>query len=172
MDLDIIKDKSLAESIFLNGALTGDRNSNNYTSKEFVQSWNRWIEFFVLWDNGKLVGFSGIRDFGNYARILDRYFIMPEYRAKGINDYQYNKLFVPALVDHCQGKVPFFSVERITRRRSIQKAIDSCNTVLSNENHFHLLDNMYETAPNSWQNIAIRIDHNSLNLTCTANVII
>ena len=172
MDLKVITDKSLAESIFLKGSTTNDRNAINYTLKEFNQSWNRWMKFFVLWDNENVVGFSGIRNFGEYARILDRYFIMPEYRAKGIGDNQYNQIFVPTLVNNCHDKVPFFSVERSTRRRSIQKAIDSCNEVLPLNYHFHLLDEMYETAPRSWQNIAIRTDHNTLDLKFTANVAI
>lgn len=164
MNILMIKNKYLAESIFLKGSATNDRNSKNYTLKEFNQAWDKWFGFFVLIDSNDIVGFSGVRNFGDYARIFDRYFIMPKYRAKGISDNQYNQLFVNVLVDHCQGKIPFFSIERVTRRKAMQKAIKSCNEVLIKEKQFHLLNNMYEVVPNSWQNIAIRTDHNTLDL--------
>lgn len=164
MHLETITDKNLAEYIFTQGRFTGDKNSKNYTLSDFNFNWDKWLKFYVLYDNSSVVGFSGIRNYGKYARVFDRYFIFPEYRKQGFGDGEYCQIFVKELISNTFGRIPFFSIEHALKRSVLFNAINSCNEVLPEHLHFHALPGMYETAPNSWQNIAIQKPHLTIDL--------
>jgi hypothetical protein len=155
----------VAETIFVQANLTDDPNSKNYTVDQFNKSWDKWIGFFVLFnEDAEAIAFSGIRDFGSYARIFDRYFVFKHVRKCGLGDNNFCQYMVNTLLLHCNGKIPFFSMEFQKRRNVLQHAVISCNNMLLPSQHFYLLDGMYETAPNSWQNIAIQTPHVSIEL--------
>lgn len=164
MDLKRINDKKIAQEVFVRGSLTDDRYSKNYTLDNFENGWINWLSFYILYNDDDVVGFSGIRDFGDYARIFDRYFIFPKYRKKGLGDGEYNRLFIETLIDNVDDKIPFFSMEFDKRRPVIHNATRTCNEVLPENKHFHVLPGLYETMPNSWQNISIQKPHTTINL--------
>ena len=164
MRLVPITDKDLTRHIFTQGYFTSDKNSKNYSINDFNYSWDKWLKFFVLYDGESVVGFSGIRDYGNYARIFDRYFIFPEYRKPGFGDGEYCQIFVKDLVSNVSGKVPFFSIDHAPKRSVLFNAIGSCNSVLPSDQQFHALPGLYKTAPNSWQNVAIQKPHLTIDL--------
>lgn len=143
--------------------MTGDRNSYNHSSEQFESSWKKWLSFFVLYDGTDPVAFCGIRDFGKYARIFDRYMVLPKYRTKGFRGNERVQEIVNPLINHIPNHIPFFSIERVNRRRATINATRSINEVLPSDKQFHLLDGMYETASNSWQHISIQAPH-SINL--------
>lgn len=151
-----ITNKSYAEYIFTQGYLTGDRNSYNHSSKQFESSWGKWLSFFVLYDNADPVAFCGIRDFGKYARIFDRYMVLPKFRGTGLSENSYIKFISLPLVESAikHNKIPFFSIERENRRRSMNNATRVLNESLT-DYKFHVLPGMYETVLDSWQHISI-----------------
>ena len=61
---------------------------------------------------------------------------------------------VSRLVDDCKEAelIPFFSIEK--GRRTIELAVKKFNKNLLEADHFKVLDGLYSTVPNSWQNIA------------------
>ena len=124
MKLLIISNRNKAKYIFMMGMLTNDKNRFNYTENEFNIAWNKWLNFYVLYDNDIVIGFCGIRKFkGGYARIFDRYFIMPEYRYNSLRHKEYSLDIVSRLVDDCKeaNLTPFFSIEK--SRRTIELAV-------------------------------------------------
>lgn len=159
-----IEDKSIAENVFTQAYLCNDRNYKNYNLEKFNWHWQyNWIKFFVMFDNDNPVSFSGIRDFGKYARIFDRYFVFPEYRhVFGKSSNEKVNFYIHTLIDpkFIGDKIPFFSIERINRRRSIINATERINKVLSEDKKFHVLDGMYEVVSNSWQHISIKRPYN------------
>lgn len=156
MEFKLITNKLYAEYIFTKGHSTGDRNSYNHSNKQFESSWEKWLSFFVLYDGGDPVAFCGIRDFGKYARIFDRYMVLPKFRAMGLGDNSYIKFIALPLVESVikYNKIPFFSIERENRRRSMNNATRVLNETLT-DYKFHVLSGMYETATDSWQHISI-----------------
>lgn len=164
MEFKLVDDKEQARIIFSEAFASNDTNSKNYSPEQFEKSWNKWLKFYVLFDGDDPVAFSGIRDFGDYARIFDRYFVSRRYRQNGLTNNEFCKMIVPVLVDQTEGRVPFFSMEFLKRRPVIQDAIRACNEVLPEDKRFHLLPGLYETMPNSWQNIAIQVPHTSISL--------
>ena len=163
MDLKLITDKEHAQHIFTQGFFTNDRNSKNHTIQQFELAWESWLGFFVMYKNEDPVLFSGIREFGIHARIFDRYMVFPEYRTKGFRGNEYIQEIVNPLINHIPDHIPFFSIERVNRRRAITNATRSINEVMSSDKQFHVLEGMYETVPNSWQHISIQTPH-SINL--------
>jgi len=140
-----------------------DSNRYNYTEYEFNLAWNKWLNFYVLYDNNNVIGFCGTRKFdGGYGRIFDRYFIMPEYRNNSLAHKEYSLDMVAKLVDDCKeaGLIPFFSIEK--GRRTIELAIKKFNKKLLEEDHFKILDGLYSTLPNSWQYIATPYPYGTL----------
>ena len=49
----------------------GDPNKENYNETDAKLSWRQWIYFYSIQD----VMFCGMRDYGKFARIFDRFFI-------------------------------------------------------------------------------------------------
>tara|TARA_Y100001958_G_C21191961_1_gene519961 strand:+ start:134 stop:655 length:522 start_codon:yes stop_codon:yes gene_type:complete len=162
-DIKAVEDKLSAKSIFTEAHLCNDRNYRNYTPQEFDKYWgNSWIKFFVMFDKDNPVSFSGVRDFGRYVRIFDRYFVFPEYRhIFGKSSSEKVNFYIHTLTDPkiIGDKIPFFSIERINRRRSIINATERINEVLPEEKKFHVLDGMYEVVNDSWQHISIQRPH-------------
>ena len=154
-ELKIIKDKELANIIFTQGSLTGDTNSKNYTQKHFDKSWPTYLVFMVLYDGKDPIAFSGAKDYGKFARIFDRWFVFPEYRQCGLGDNEWCKQFIIPLMDNIGDKIPFISMEFARRKPALEKAVKAWNNVLPKEKHLRVLDGLYETVPNSWQNIAL-----------------
>ena len=155
MDLKIISDYRKAKQIFMTALMYYDNNRSNYTEKEFNIAWNKWLNFYVLYDNNDVIGFCGTRKFNDgYARIFDRYFIMPEYRYDSLRHKEYSLDIVKKLVDDCKeaNLIPFFSIEK--GKRTTELAVKKFNKHLSKEDHFKVLDGLYNTMPDSWQNIA------------------
>jgi len=155
MHLEIISDKNKAKYIFMMGMLTEDHNKKNYSEEEFDMAWKAWLNFYVLYNEDDVVVFCGIRKFnGGYGRIFDRYFIMPEYRYDSLRSRWYGLDIVSRLVDDCKeaNLTPFFSIEK--GRRATELAAQRFNKHLLEEDHFRILDGLYETMPNSWQHIA------------------
>lgn len=163
MDLKLITDKEYAQYIFTQGVFTNDRNSKNHTIQQFELAWKSWLGFFVMYKNEDPVLFSGIREFGIHARIFDRYMVFPEHRRNGLRANEYVQEIVNELINHVPTHTPFFSIERVNRRRTTINTTKSINKVLPKDKQFHVLEGMYETAPNSWQNISIQKPH-SINL--------
>lgn len=161
MDLRLIENKDTAEWIFTQGMFTEDENRNNYSPDQFNKAWDNWLSFYVLYDDEEVVAFCGIRVFDeDYARIFDRYFVMPEYRNQGLQHKEWSTLLVKRLVEDTitQGYKPFFSIQTEKKRRAIQTAVKTFNKYIKEE--FKVLDGLYCTVssskdnPNSWQNIA------------------
>ena len=164
MRLEIITEKNNAEFIFTQGSLTGDSNRKNYTPDQFELSWKEWLKFVVLYDDSEIVGFGAIRDFGDYARIFDRYFVFPEFRQLGLGNNEFCKIFANFMIENVEGKIPFISMEHARRRGVLQNAVEACNSVLEKSNHLKMLGGLFETVPGSWQNIAININHDHFDL--------
>jgi len=161
MKLEIVSNKKEAKYIFMTGLLTEDKNRLNYSSKEFELAWNKWLNFYVLYnDEREIICFCGIRKFdGGYGRIFDRYFCMPEYRMptfSGVNEV-YSLYFIAKLVHDCREAklIPFFSIQSDKKKRVIKLVVKKFNKLLLQEDKFKVLNGLYCTAPNSWQNIAI-----------------
>ena len=155
MNLQIISDYRKAKNIFMIARLYEDSNRKNYTEEEFNLAWRNWLNFYVLYDNDNVIGFCGTRKFnGGYGRIFDRYFIIPEYRNNSLAHKEYSLDIVSRLVDDCKEAelIPFFSIEK--GRRTIELAVKKFNKNLLEADHFKVLDGLYSTVPNSWQNIA------------------
>lgn len=161
-----VYNKHLAQTIFTQANLTNDYNSKNYTQYQFDKGWDEWwAGYFVLFDQDQPVAFCSLRYFADtHMRIFDRFFVFPKYRKPGLGDNEYCQIMLPLLLENCENRIPFFSMEFAKRRKVLQNAIDSCNQVLAQGQQFHLLDGLYETAPDSWQNIAIQQPHNSIDL--------
>jgi len=156
MNLQIISDYKKAKYIFMIARLYEDINRKNYTEEEFNLAWHNWLNFYVLYDEDQVVGFCGTRKFnGGYGRIFDRYFILPEYRNNSLAHKEYSVDIVSRLVDDCKeaNLTPFFSIEK--GKRTIELTSKKFNRYLLEEDHFRILDGLYETMPNSWQHIAI-----------------
>ena len=164
MDVKQILDKQQAKYIFCQAFMFDDRNAKNYSQYEFEQGWKDWIGFFTLQQNNTTVAFCGIRQYGNYARIFDRYFVYPDYRKQSLDVAEHSMLLVNTLINRCEDKIPFFSIEHRIKRPALLKAIDRFNSILPQDKHFHALDGLYQTFPNSWQNIAILKPFNSIDL--------
>jgi len=163
-ELKIIKDKELANFIFTQGAFTGDANSKNYTQKNFDKSWPTYLVFMVLYDGENPIAFSGAKDYGKFARIFDRWFVFPKYRQAGLGDNVWCKHFINPLLEHIGNKIPFISMEFARRKPALEKAVKEWNKVLTPENQLHVIDGLYETVPNSWQNIALPCKYNTIDL--------
>lgn len=159
MEFKSITDLDVARNIFTQGYMTGDRNSYNHSPEQFDIGVENWLGIFVLYDGNDPVLFSAIRQFGKYARIFDRYLVFPEYRKNGFGDNEWIQDIVNPLIEHVNDYIPFFSIERINRRRVIHNATRSINEVLPPNKRFHVLDGMYETVPNSWQHISMQRPH-------------
>lgn len=162
MDLKIITDYDEAKQIFTMGQLTDDGNRNNYSVEQFEKSWKKWINFYVLYEGDQVVCFCGIRIFpSGYGRIFDRYFIEPYYRNWGLKHKEYSTLMVERLVQDCvdNNLIPFFSIQDRRKRRALVIAVKKFNKYLKNDYKFHTLDGLYNTAGNSWQNIAVQYPH-------------
>lgn len=160
MEFKLITNKLYAEYIFTSGNNTDDENKDNYTHAQFNSSWADWLGFYVLYDGTKPVTFCGIRTFGKYARILDRYFVMPEYRNTSLGHKEWSLLMIQRLVSDSvnAGYQPFFSIQTAKKRRAIEVAVKKFNKCINEE--FKVLDGLYCTFPeyrdneNTWQNIA------------------
>lgn len=162
-----VTDRSIAKNIFTQGLLSGDKNSKNYSLSQFELGWDKeWKSFFVLYDNDKPVSFCAIRDYGEYVRIFDRYYVFPKYRNNSLKHDEKCKMFINELINkkYIGSKIPFFSIEHKVKRPAILKAVESVNAELPADKHFHTLDGLYETVPNSWQNIAIQKPATTINL--------
>ena len=164
MDVRQIFSKQEAKRIFCEAFMFDDRNAKNYSQEQFELGWKQWLGFFVLQDANKTVAFCGIRQYGNHARIFDRYFVHPDYRKQGLDIAEHSMLLVKTLINSCEDKIPFFSIEHRSKRPALLRAIDRFNSVLPVDKQFHALDGLYQTAPNSWQNIAILKPHKSIDL--------
>lgn len=164
MEFKTIADIDEAHEIFVFASTTTDFNSKNYTSEQFYKSWPKWIDFSVMFEDGEPVLFCGIRNYGDFARIFDRYFVFPDKRLRNLSNNEYCRLIVADQISKAKEKIPFFSMEFLKRRPVLQNAIDACNEVLPEEHHFHLLPGLYETAPNSWQNVALQKPHTWISL--------
>lgn len=160
----IIKDKQEAKYIFTMGMLTEDINRNNYSEEQFEKAWVKWLGFYVLYENKNIICFGGIRVFdGGYARIFDRYFIMPEYRSYALTTYHtdYALEMINMVLDRCEldGLIPFFSIQLVKKRNAMKAAVGKFNKYLNGREEFKILEGLYCTTPgnygdNSWQNIA------------------
>lgn len=164
MHLKKITDKQQAKFIFTQGSLLSDHNKKNYTDEQFEKAWSKWLGFFILKDNNNIVCFCGIRSFGEYVRIFDRYLVFPEYRNQTLNNASYSIQMIETLLKNTNNKIPFFSIEHKLKRPALLKAIKKFNEVLKPEDHFHALPGLHETAKNSWQNIAINVKYNKIKL--------
>ena len=169
-ELKIIKDKEEANRIFTQGSLTGDTNSKNYTQKHFDKSWPTYLVFMVLYDGEDPIAFSGAKDYGRFARIFDRWFVFPEYRQCGLGDNEWCKQFIIPLMDNIDDKIPFISMEFSRRKPALEKAVKAWNKVLPVEKHLRVLDGLYETVPNSWQNIALPQSEPGIDLPYLADI--
>lgn len=142
----------------------GDPNKENYNSLDAELSWQKWIYFYSVED----ILFCGLRDYGSFARIFDRFFVFPKYRRQGLsitsksnNDASYSVKIVSKLVDDCLdvGKVPFVSIQERRKRNALVRACDEWNGVINNHK-FKMLPGLYCTVPDNmndekcWQNIA------------------
>lgn len=164
MDVKQILDKQQAKYIFCQAFMFDDRNAKNYSQDQFELGWKDWLGFFTLQDERSVISFCGIRQYGNHARIFDRYFVYPDYRKQGLDIAEHSVLLVKTLINSCEDKIPFFSIEHRSKRLALLRAIDKFNSVLPVDKHFHALNGLYQTAPNSWQNIAILKPHKSIDL--------
>ena len=164
MDVRQILNKQEIKHIFCEAFMFDDRNAKNYSEHQFELGYRQWIGFFTLQDAEKVVAFCGIRQYGAYARIFDRYFVHPDYRKQGLDISEHSTLLVNILINSCEDKIPFFSIEHRSKRPALLRAIDRFNSALSTDKQFHALDGLYQTAPNSWQNIAILKPHKSIDL--------
>lgn len=169
-ELKIVSDKEVANHIFTQGSLTGDTNSKNYTQKNFDKSWPGYLVFMVLYDGEDVIAFGGAKDYGKFARIFDRWFVFPEYRQCGLGDNEWCKQFIIPLMEHIGDRIPFISMEFARRRPVLQKAVDAWNEVLPADKELHILDGLYETVNNSWQNIAIPKSVTSIDLPYKGDV--
>ena len=162
MQVKQITDKQRALEIFCEASMCGDRNASNYSLAEFELGWAAWLGFYTLGDSP--TAFCGVRDFGKYGRVFDRYFVYPEFRKPGVAYNHFCQLIIPSLIEACGDKIPFFSIEHATKRGVLETAVASCNEVLPDSAKFHCLPGLYETAANSWQNIAIQVSHTTIDL--------
>lgn len=162
--LNAIIDKDYAEYLFTQGFFTEDRNSNNYSIEKFNYVWDKWLSFYSIVDQEETVGFCGVRDYGKYARIFDRYFIYPEFRKQGVAVGEYCQHIIKPLLNDIETHIPFFSIEYPNRKNAINKAVNSINSVLDQSQQFHVLNDIYETAENSWQYVAIQVPHTDIDL--------
>lgn len=164
MEFKQVTDKAAAKFLFTQAYLTDDGNASNYSPEQFEESWNKWLGFFTLSDGDKIVAFCGVRDFGDYARIFDRYFVVPDTRQDGLGNNQYVLDIINPILEYVGGKIPFFSIEGEDRRNTMEKTIEVINDCLDEDKQFHLLDGMHETVPGSWQNIAIQKPHDTFKI--------
>ena len=156
-------DKDRASKLFRYAYLCEDENYANYTEHEFETAWQKWISFFVIDNDGDPVAFCGIRDYGDYARIFDRYFVFPPYRNQGLRHAEHSLQLVQHLVDYTiqHNKIPFFSIQGAHKRNALIKAVNKFNGILNKDSQLHVLPDLYNTVGGSdeketyWQNIAI-----------------
>ena len=155
MEVKQVFSKHDAMLIFCEAFMFDHKNAKNYSPAQFELAWASWLGFFVLYDNDDPVAFCGIRQYRRYARVFDRYFVYPQYRHQYLSTAEHSMLLVNNLINMCNDKIPFFSIEHRSKRPALLKAIARFNSVLPKDKQFHALDGLYETAPNSWQNVAI-----------------
>lgn len=140
----------------------GDPNKENYNSLDAELSWQKWIYFYSVED----ILFCGLRDYGKFARIFDRFFIFPKYRKQGLHHASYSAEIVSTLVNDCLdvGKIPFVSIQERRKRNALARACDEWNNVI-NSHEFKVLPGLYCTVPDNmddekcWQNIATLDGH-------------
>ena len=136
----------------------GDPNKENYNETDAKLSWRQWIYFYSLKD----VMFCGMRDYGKFARIFDRFFIFPEHRKTGLHHASHSVQIVNKLVKDSLEvyKIPFVSIQERRKRNSLIRAVEEWNSVINTTHKFEVLPGLYCTVPDNsddercWQNIA------------------
>jgi len=157
------------------------RNSKNYLS--FEKRLPNYLVFNVVFFNDKVAAFGGIYHDpswpDNLVRVADRMFTFPEFRLKGnvfpslkeTEEYHSNNINTQSKGGFCSqvlfphqtklardiGKIPFLSIQDLTRRRGVKKWLD---TRIDPKLGYKLLPKLYFTCGGNihngkrcWQNI-------------------
>lgn len=165
---NILNNKKLILELFKFASKDNHKNNKNYLTIDL----ENYLAFHFLTDNNNPVGFGGIyknKLWQNNIRVLNRWFMFPEYRLNGLSNGIYKEVRSPAslvLLEQIPfvlnlGCVPFFSIQDYRRKRSISSPVNLYNKS-SNKNKLIILPGLYYTGtnnqielnPNVWQTIA------------------
>ena len=163
-----------SEASFLFGIARMDKhqNSKNYQEERIKD----YIAIHVYENDNDIIAFSGVFPFkDNFCRVADRTFVMKEYRSKGLNSLGHgqflsrNLLPVQTKLALKLGYIPFYSIQEIKRRKSLELSVDDFNRYNNNKLHYKVLDGMYYTCDeyvegkeSCWQNVAVLGDQNGI----------
>jgi len=164
---NIIDDYDEIERLFKIASQDNHRNSKNYIDIE--KRYSKYIAFHAIYDDDGPLSFSGMyHGWKDIVRILDRFYIFDRLRKKSINSA--NRKIKPAgtyfipeqtKIAEQMNLIPFFSVQELKRRGSIQLIIDG----IDGHHNYRLLDNMYwtchtpiDTKECCWQSVGSIVD--------------
>tara|TARA_B100000085_G_C18559973_1_gene519109 strand:- start:2156 stop:2620 length:465 start_codon:yes stop_codon:yes gene_type:complete len=145
--LKVITDIEEAADLFKWANSSNHHNAKNYTRYELDKAWDSWTHF-ISYD---YIAFCGIRKFGNYQRIFDRYYVDENYRNEGLMHAKHSLHMLDFQIQKTD--IPFFTIEK--QRKAIEIAVKTFNNYLEEE-YFEVLNDKYYTMPNSLQHVAIK----------------
>lgn len=145
-----------------------DANSNwfdvdiKYSIINTVDLYSYWT--IMVNDNNEVMALAAVdeKKFKKYncIRLMSRTFYHPDIRRKHIR-YEYDNVKAPVMV-MLQKQIEFvkdkpqaliITMEKLTHRGNLEHFFKKCNRLLGHE--WKLLEGMYQTAPQSWQNLGV-----------------
>ena len=168
--LNIINDKDEILRLANLASKDNHKNSSNYTN--FEKRLDNYIAFHAVYLKDEPIAFAGMyQSFkwpSNLVRICDRTFYFKKARTSGLNFINEKELkhtassyFIPeqTKISIEKNLVPFYSIEKITRRRALIKQVKMINEMYNM--NYYVLPGMYWTcnSPVSdnekcWQSVA------------------
>lgn len=145
--LRVITDKEEAGDLFRWASHSNHPNAKNYTVKELESAWPNWSHF-ISYDD---IAFCGIRIFGDYQRIFDRYYVDEAHRNSGLAHAKYSLHMLDYQIENTSK--PFFTIEK--QRKALETAVRTFNEHLNTE-YFEALNDKYYTFGTSLQHVAIK----------------
>ena len=146
------------------------KNSSNYLN--FEKRLSNYIAFHAVYFNDEPVAFAGMYQSAkwpsNLVRICDRTFYFKKARTSGLNFINEKELkhtastyFIPeqTKISIEQNLIPFYSIEKITRRKALIKQVKMVNEMYNM--NYYVLPGMYWTCNSDvgdnikcWQSVA------------------
>lgn len=146
------------------------KNSSNYLN--FEKRLSNYIAFHAVYFNDEPVAFAGMYQSAkwpsNLVRICDRTFYFKKARTSGLNFINEKELkhtastyFIPeqTKISIEQNLIPFYSIEKITRRKALIKQVKMVNEMYNM--NYYVLPGMYWTCNSPvgdnekcWQSVA------------------
>jgi hypothetical protein len=149
------------------------KNFNDANSKWFdvnhkdsiINTLDQYIYWTILTDtHEKIVAFAAVDDHKfkkyNCIRLMSRTFYHPDIRRKNLR-YEYHNTQAPVMV-MLKNQIEFvkernetliITMEKLSHRKNLDAFFKKCNNLLGHD--WSLLPGLYQTTPESWQNLGV-----------------